>query len=77
MKVHCTTLVHSLSLLVYYCFISYHVTIDINECEMETDNCNENANCTDTIGSFNCTCNPGYDGDGVNCSSEFCFLLKS
>ena len=54
------------------CFL-YPMTADINECEMETDNCDDNATCTDTIGSFNCTCNHGYDGDGVNCSSEFFF----
>ena len=53
------------------------MTIDINECEMETDNCDGNANCTDTIGSFNCTCNPGYDGDGVNCASEFFSLTDN
>ena len=47
--------------------------VDIDECEMGTDICDENANCTDTIGSFICTCNRGYDGDGVNCSSEFFF----
>jgi len=52
------------------------MTADINECEMETDNCDDNATCTDTIGSFNCTCNHGYDGDGVNCSSEF-FLRRN
>ena len=37
---------------------------------METDNCNDNATCTDTIGSFNCTCNLGYTGDGVICTSK-------
>ena len=52
------------------------MTVDIDECEMGTDNCDGNATCTDTIGSFNCTCNRGYDGDGVNCSSEFFFNLK-
>jgi len=52
------------------------MTIDIDECEMGTDNCDENANCTDTIGSFNCTCSHGYDGDGVNCSSELFFPKK-
>ena len=42
---------------------------------MGTDNCDDNATCTDTIGSFNCTCSRGYDGDGVNCSSEFFFVF--
>jgi len=29
---------------------------DINECELEMYPCHSNANCTDTDGSFNCTC---------------------
>ena len=42
---------------------------DINECELATLNdCDENADCTDTIGSYNCSCNPGYEGDGFNCT---------
>ena len=44
--------------------------IDINECEMEIDNCHENATCNNTFGSFECTCNAGFDGDGVNCTSK-------
>ena len=47
------------------------LSIDINECELETDNCHVYANCTDTIGSFECTCNSGYEGDGVNCTSMY------
>ena len=43
---------------------------DINECESEENNCHENANCTNTEGSFTCSCNPGYTGDGVNCTSK-------
>ena len=30
--------------------------------------CNQNANCTNTIGSYNCSCNPGYSGTGFNCT---------
>ena len=39
--------------------------IDLNECDLNTDNCVSNAVCTNTIGSYDCTCNIGYDGDGV------------
>ena len=42
---------------------------DIDECALGTDNCNANAECNNTEGSFNCTCNPGFEGDGVNCTS--------
>ena len=43
---------------------------DIDECENGEDNCHENANCTNTVGSYTCSCNPGYTGDGVNCTSK-------
>ena len=43
---------------------------DIDECALRTHNCNANAECTDTIGSFNCTCNPGFEGDGVSCTGN-------
>ena len=44
--------------------------VDINECENESNNCHENAQCINTEGSFTCSCNPGYTGDGVNCTSK-------
>ena len=48
------------------CFPS--MFIDIDECEMGTHTCSSNASCTDTDGSFNCTCREGYEGDGFNCT---------
>ena len=48
----------------------------MNECEFHMDNCHENATCNDTIGSFICTCNTGFEGDGVNCDSESDFVLR-
>ena len=49
--------------------IVYHITIntDINECIEQSDQCSEN--CTNTIGSYDCTCNDGYelDSDGRFC----------
>lgn len=43
---------------------------DINECESGTHSCDENAECSDTIGSFDCTCNSGYEGNGLSCTSK-------
>ena len=40
---------------------------DINECVNNTHNCDENAQCTDNIGSFSCDCNFGYSGNGTFC----------
>ena len=35
---------------------------------MRSDNCHENAQCCNTNGSFTCSCNSGYIGDGTECS---------
>ena len=49
---------------------------DIDEClpqELSANhshyahNCHYDANCTNTKGSFYCTCHVGYSGDGVTC----------
>ena len=44
---------------------------DMNECLTKMDNCNENAECSDSVGSFLCACSAGYAGDGVTCNGEF------
>ena len=42
---------------------------DVDECSMESHTCHQNADCTNTIGSHNCTCNIGYNGNGITCGS--------
>ena len=44
---------------------------DIDECTSGTHNCNANAHCSNTIGSFTCNCVQGYSGNGVECSGTF------
>ena len=39
--------------------------LDINECAKGTHTCSADAVCNNTNGSYNCTCNPGYYGDGT------------
>ena len=41
--------------------------IDIDECTSQLDNCNMNAECVNTMGSFICICRGGFSGDGVSC----------
>jgi len=42
--------------------------IDVNECSLETFNCHSDANCINSIGSYECQCKPGYIGNGIECS---------
>ncbi|XP_022797968.1 antigen WC1.1-like [Stylophora pistillata] len=43
---------------------------DIDECAMSAMNtCHRKASCINTQGSYNCTCNPGYTGDGLTCAA--------
>jgi len=41
---------------------------DIDECTVDSDNCDVNATCTDEQPGFSCECNPGFEGDGVICT---------
>ena len=50
---------------------------DINECKEGTHNCSSNAVCNNTKGSYNCTCKPGYEGGGNNCTGSFFRNLRS
>ena len=62
----------------------FHVTkgfiiafIDINECVSSVSQCHSNATCSNTGGSFQCTCNNGFSGDGVICDCKFSKTLWS
>ena len=43
---------------------------DIDECAEKTDTCDKHSACTNTIGSFTCTCQDGYSGDGHVCKGK-------
>ena len=47
---------------------------DIDECAEQSDQCDEtHADCTNTVGSYECQCNVGFTGDGRRCGK---FLLN-
>ena len=51
--------------------LNYHLTAtmhaDIDECE-GVSGCDQNSRCMNTDGTYSCTCNEGYQGDGFNCT---------
>ena len=47
-------------------FIKWYFS-GVNECAEKTDNCDENAICTDTEDGFSCNCTGGFTGDGKTC----------
>ena len=40
---------------------------DFDECSLEPSPCHENADCTNTDGSYDCTCKQGFTGNGSIC----------
>lgn len=48
----------------------HDVTIDVDECATEQDQCDQN--CHNNIGSFSCSCNSGFmlSSDGLNCDGK-------
>ena len=51
------------------------ITSDIDECELGLADCDGNAYCTNTTGSYTCTCNKGYTGEGHNGFCEGTIIL--
>ncbi|XP_065192565.1 uncharacterized protein LOC135823645 [Sycon ciliatum] len=43
------------------------ICLDVDECEDGTHTCSVAATCNNTAGTFNCTCNMPYTGDGIVC----------
>ncbi|XP_073249944.1 uncharacterized protein [Porites lutea] len=48
-------------------FKGEYCEIAVDECASGTHNCSANTFCTNNVGSYTCTCNPGYYGDVENC----------
>lgn len=58
----------------WWCCVRISCSIDINECVMGHD-CHDNAGCFNTLGSYNCTCIPGFTGNGTYCTGIFSLLF--
>ena len=55
-----------------FCCVVYVMNLlrvtDINECTQDLDDCSSLAECSNTVGSYECRCIIGYEGDGKVCS---------
>ena len=57
----------------WYCLPSHESVpcfSDMDECASGLHNCNVDATCDNTAGSFDCKCNTGYTGNGMNCTGR-------
>ena len=50
------------------CFVLW--TADVNECTEGINICHDNATCNNTEGSYTCSCNTGYTGNGFSCTGK-------
>ena len=48
---------------------------DVNECKYRP--CDVFGYCTNTLGSYFCSCNEGYEGDGHKCTGKAFFIKHS
>ena len=58
--------------------IIYILPTDVNECDTNEHNCDQNAYCVNTFGSFDCTCRRNFAGNGTYCvpiGKLFLFLV--
>lgn len=44
--------------------------LDVDECA-GVNNCDGDATCSNNDGSYDCTCNSGYSGDGRQCDGIY------
>ena len=56
-----------------HCFFCF---TDIDECSNGDDKCHPEADCANTLGSYNCSCNLGFEGDGFDCKRKYILMLS-
>jgi len=65
--------------LLYCVGLSWHlwcVCSDMDECAEDFHDCDrQHADCTNTLGSFICSCHRGYSGNGKHCQRNVLFSL--
>ena len=61
-------LIEQFSLIIYVLYILFS---DIDECALNDDGCDTNADCANIDSSYTCTCKTGWTGDGFTCTGTF------
>ena len=64
------SLYNSEALIVPLSLLTSSCSIDVDECSNDVYPCDSNANCTNNDGSFLCTCQTGYTGNGLSCEGK-------
>ena len=65
-KNNCFNIIYLISIK----FFSKHNFADLEECTTNTHNCDVNADCVNTVGSYSCICRAGYTGAGQTCNGK-------
>ena len=55
--------------------VSFLVLSDFDECSLEPNPCGDNADCTNTEGSYSCSCKKGFTGNVSACEGTCGFIL--
>ena len=71
-----TTLTRTVTRQTFHSFTIFCVVTDIDECTTNAHDCHLDATCSNTGGSFTCSCNQGYSGDGKQCDGMFVILAS-
>ena len=68
------------------CYLSFHMSrlkksfllcfTDIDECSNGDDKCHPEADCANTLGSYNCSCDLGFEGDGFDCKRKYILMFN-
>ena len=56
-------------------FKSVCIHLDVDEC-INMSPCDENEICTNTFGSYNCSCAPGYEQTGDVCTGKSIIIFS-